>query len=129
LGRRGRAAGRRGFRQSPCASWGCAWPASTGVGSSAGVRCPASATQYKGGAVTIPPRTPGARINLGMRKGERKRQLLAHARALLTAEGLSAVTPERVAVAAGVTPSVVGRYFDGPPALLRAVLADVLPTL
>src|SRR4051794_18622932 len=64
-----------------------------------------------------------------MRKGERKRQLLAHARALLTADGLSAVTPERVAVAAGVTPGVVGRYFDGPPALLRAVLADVLPKL
>ena len=31
-----------------------------------------------------------------MRKGERKRQLLAHARALLTADGLSAVTPERI---------------------------------
>jgi len=64
-----------------------------------------------------------------MRKGERKRQLLGHARALLTADGLSAVTLERVAVAAGVTPGVVGRYFDGPPSLVRAVLADVLPAL
>lgn len=64
-----------------------------------------------------------------MRKGERKRQLLARARVLLTAEGLSAVTPERLAVAAEVTPGVVGRYFDSRPALLRAVLADVLPTL
>jgi len=67
-----------------------------------------------------------------MRKSERKRQLLAQARALIAAEGFRAATPGRLAESAGVSPTVVGRYFPDEEALIRAVLdglrADTFPT-
>jgi AcrR family transcriptional regulator len=60
-----------------------------------------------------------------MRKGERKRQLLAATKALIAADGFAAATPERVAEAAGVTPALVARYFADREALLHAVLGDL----
>ncbi len=60
-----------------------------------------------------------------MRKGERKRQLLAQAKALVADEGFAAATPDRLAAAAGVTPGRLARYFPDGPALVRAVLADL----
>jgi AcrR family transcriptional regulator len=59
-----------------------------------------------------------------MRKGERKRQLLAQARALIAAEGFRAVTPQRLAEAAGVSTGRLARYFPDEAALVRAVLSD-----
>jgi AcrR family transcriptional regulator len=67
-----------------------------------------------------------------MRKGERKRQLLEQARALIAAEGFRAATPERLAEAAGVPLSRVARHFPDQDALIRKVLdglrADTFPT-
>jgi AcrR family transcriptional regulator len=60
-----------------------------------------------------------------MRKGERKRQLLAEAKALIAADGFAAATPERLAAAADVTPARLARHFPDRPALIRAVLDDV----
>jgi AcrR family transcriptional regulator len=60
-----------------------------------------------------------------MRKGERKRQLLAHARALIAAEGFRAATPERLAELAEVTPSRWARHFADEAGLFRAVIEDV----
>ncbi|HEY1375241.1 MAG TPA: TetR/AcrR family transcriptional regulator [Gemmataceae bacterium] len=67
-----------------------------------------------------------------MRKGERKRQLLAQAKAVVAEEGFGALTPDRLAVAAGVTPGRLARHFPDRTALVRAVLndlrADTFPT-
>jgi AcrR family transcriptional regulator len=67
-----------------------------------------------------------------MRKGERKRQLLVAAKALIAADGFAAATPERLAEAAGVTPARLARHFPDRAALVRAVLddlrADTFPT-
>lgn len=60
-----------------------------------------------------------------MRKGERKRQLLVAAKALIAADGFAAATPERVADEAGITTAQVARYFPDWPALVRAVLNDL----
>jgi len=60
-----------------------------------------------------------------MRKGERKRQLLEQARALIAAEGFRAATPERLAAAAGVTPARLARHFPDYDSLVRAVLNDL----
>jgi AcrR family transcriptional regulator len=66
-----------------------------------------------------------------MRKGERKRQLLGQARALIAAEGFAAATPERLAQTAGVSPNLVLRHFPDHESLVRAVLeglrADAFP--
>jgi AcrR family transcriptional regulator len=66
-----------------------------------------------------------------MRKGERKRQLLGQARALIAAEGFVAATPERLAEAADVSPTLVGRHFPDQETLVRAVVeglrADTFP--
>jgi AcrR family transcriptional regulator len=68
-----------------------------------------------------------------MRKGERKRHLLAEARALVAAEGFAAVTPERLAKAAGVTPGRLARHFADGVAIIRGVIdglrAETFPTL
>jgi AcrR family transcriptional regulator len=67
-----------------------------------------------------------------MRKGERKRQLLAQAKALIAAEGFRAATPERLAAEAEVTPGRLARHFPDHAALVHAVLddlkADTFPT-
>jgi AcrR family transcriptional regulator len=60
-----------------------------------------------------------------MRKGERKRQLLAQAKALVAAQGFRATTPGQVAEAAGITPGRLGRYFATPADLVRAVVNDL----
>jgi AcrR family transcriptional regulator len=60
-----------------------------------------------------------------MRKGERKRQLLAQAKALIAAEGFRAATPERLAAAAAVTPGRLARHFPDQAALVHGVLNDL----
>jgi AcrR family transcriptional regulator len=60
-----------------------------------------------------------------MRKGERKRQLLAAATGLFAAHGFAAVTLDDVAIAAGTTPGRLARYFPDHGALVRAVLNNL----
>jgi AcrR family transcriptional regulator len=60
-----------------------------------------------------------------LRKGERRRQLVAHAKQLFAAHGYRATTPERVAAAAGVSDALLARYFDGTKALFLGVLREV----
>jgi AcrR family transcriptional regulator len=60
-----------------------------------------------------------------MRKGERKRQLLAHAKLLIAAEGFRAATLDRLAAAASVTPGRLARHFADQNALVRGVLDDL----
>lgn len=60
-----------------------------------------------------------------MRKGERKRQLLAAAKSLAAARGYAALTPEALAAAADITPGRLARYFADGDALLAATLDDL----
>jgi AcrR family transcriptional regulator len=60
-----------------------------------------------------------------MRKGERKRQLLAQARALIAARGFRATTLDDLADAAGVTPGRLARTFATHADLVRAVVNDL----
>src|SRR5438552_1574322 len=60
-----------------------------------------------------------------MRKGERKRQLLAAAKELIAERGFADVDLDDVAEAAEITPGRLARYFDSREALIRAVLNDL----
>jgi AcrR family transcriptional regulator len=60
-----------------------------------------------------------------MRKGERKRQVLAQAKALIAAQGFRATTLGQLAEAAGNTPGRLGRYFASHADLVRAVVNDL----
>jgi AcrR family transcriptional regulator len=64
---------------------------------------------------------PAARL----RKGERKRQLLAHAKQLFVSLGYHATTTEKIAAAAGVSEPVLYRHFDSKKALFLEVLDGV----
>jgi AcrR family transcriptional regulator len=64
---------------------------------------------------------PGAR----MTKGERKRQLLAHAKHLFVTQGYHATTTEKIAQAANVTEPVLYRHFESKKALFLQVLEEV----
>jgi AcrR family transcriptional regulator len=67
-------------------------------------------------------RTEGA---TRLRKGERRRQLLAHAKHLFVSLGYHATTTEKIATAAGVSEPVLYRHFDSKKALFLEVLAEV----
>jgi len=60
-----------------------------------------------------------------MRKGERKRQVLAAAKELIAEQGFADVDLDDVAEAAEITPGRLARYFESREALLRAVLNDL----
>jgi AcrR family transcriptional regulator len=60
-----------------------------------------------------------------MRKGERKRQVLARARALVAEQGFPATTLDHLAKAAGLTPAQIHRYFPTHAALVQAVVNDL----
>jgi len=60
-----------------------------------------------------------------MRKGERKRQLLAAAKSLAASRGYAALTPEALCAAADITPGRLVRHFADGDALLRATLDDL----
>jgi AcrR family transcriptional regulator len=60
-----------------------------------------------------------------LRKGERRRQLLAHAKQLFVSLGYHATTTEKIATAAGVSEPVLYRHFDSKKALFLEVLAEV----
>jgi AcrR family transcriptional regulator len=60
-----------------------------------------------------------------LRKGERRRQLLSHAKQLFVTLGYHATTTEKIAAAAGVSEPVLYRHFDSKKALFVEVLSEV----
>lgn len=60
-----------------------------------------------------------------MRKADRKRQLLAHAKELFVTLGYQDTTTEKIARAAGVTEPVLYRHFESKKALFLEVLQEV----
>ncbi len=60
-----------------------------------------------------------------LRKGERRRQLIAHAKRLFVSLGYHATTTEKIAAAAGVSEPVLYRHFDSKKALFLEVLGEV----
>src|SRR5262249_21301156 len=60
-----------------------------------------------------------------MRKADRKRQLLAHAKQLFVTLGYQATTTEKIAKAAGVSEPVLYRHFESKKALFLEVLQEI----
>src|SRR5271155_2451881 len=60
-----------------------------------------------------------------MRKADRKRQLLRHAKHLFVTLGYQQTTTEKIAQAAGVTEPVLYRHFSSKKALFLEVLHDI----
>src|SRR5262245_12988465 len=60
-----------------------------------------------------------------MRKAERKRQLLEHAKELFVTLGYSNTTTEKIAQAAGVSEPVLYRHFESKKALFLEVLQEI----
>src|SRR5947209_20102644 len=60
-----------------------------------------------------------------MRKADRKRQLLDHAKQLFLTHGYQNTTTEKIAAAAGVTEPVLYRHFESKKALFLEVLQEV----
>ncbi len=60
-----------------------------------------------------------------MRKADRKRQLMQHAKELFVTLGYQHTTTEKIAQAAGVTEPVLYRHFDSKKTLFLEVLNDI----
>jgi AcrR family transcriptional regulator len=60
-----------------------------------------------------------------MRKAERKKQLLEHAKKLFVTHGYQDTTTEKIAAAAGVTEPVLYRHFESKKALFIEVLQEI----
>jgi AcrR family transcriptional regulator len=60
-----------------------------------------------------------------MRKADRKRQLLNHAKQLFVSLGYQETTTEKIARAAGVTEPVLYRHFESKKALFLEVLEEI----
>lgn len=60
-----------------------------------------------------------------MRKADRKRQLLAHAKHLFVTLGFQNTTTEKIAKAAGVSEPVLYRHFESKKALFMEVLREI----
>jgi AcrR family transcriptional regulator len=65
--------------------------------------------------------SPAGRV----RKAERKRQLLLHAKHLFLTHGYHETTPQQIAEAAGVSDSVLFRHFASKKALFLEVLKEI----
>lgn len=77
-------------------------------------------------AAASPPRgTAGAVKTERMRKADRKRQLLAHAKQLFVTLGYQHTTTEKIATAAGVSEPVLYRHFASKKALFLEVLKEI----
>ena len=60
-----------------------------------------------------------------LRKADRKKQLVAHAKQLFVQLGYQHTTTEKIAQAAGVTEPVLYRHFESKKALFLEVLSDI----
>src|SRR5271166_363094 len=81
------------------------------------MRMPMSAPQRR--------RADDAKPTGRLRKAERKRQLLAHAKQLFVTLGYQDTTTEKIARAAGVTEPVLYRHFENKKALFLEVLQEI----
>src|SRR5205085_9831665 len=81
------------------------------------VRMPMSAPQRRRADA---PQSPAR-----MRKADRKRQLLAHAKQLFVTLGYQDTTTEKIARAAGVSEPVLYRHFENKKALFLEVLQEI----
>src|SRR5436190_13997963 len=70
-------------------------------------------------------RVDGAQPPSRMRRADRKRQLLAHAKQLFLTHGYQNTTTEKIAAAAGITEPVLYRHFDSKKALFLEVLREI----
>src|SRR5437868_9598471 len=70
-------------------------------------------------------RTESVKPALRMRKADRKRQLLAHAKQLFVELGYQHTTTEKIAHAAGVSEPVLYRHFESKKALFLDVLQEI----
>jgi AcrR family transcriptional regulator len=67
----------------------------------------------------------GSKAAPRMRKADRKRQLMQHAKELFVSLGYQHTTTEKIAQAAGVTEPVLYRHFSSKKALFLEVLHDI----
>src|SRR5438067_9985780 len=67
----------------------------------------------------------GAKPAPRMRRADRKRQLLAHAKQLFMTLGYHNTTTEKIARAAGVSEPVLYRHFENKKALFLEVLHEI----
>ena len=72
-------------------------------------------------------RADAARPATRMRRADRRRQLLAHAKQLFVTLGYQHTTTEKIAQAAGVTEPVLYRHFESKKALFIDVLDEIRP--
>ncbi len=70
-------------------------------------------------------RAEGAQSPPRMRRADRKRQLLVHAKQLFVNLGYQVTTTEKIARAAGVTEPVLYRHFENKKALFLEVLREI----
>src|SRR5437870_13650764 len=70
-------------------------------------------------------RTESVKPALRMRKADRKKQLLAHAKQLFVTLGYQHTTTEKIARAAGVSEPVLYRHFESKKSLFLEVLQEV----
>ncbi len=70
-------------------------------------------------------RSQAAQPSGRMRKADRKRQLLGHAKQLFATLGYQATTTEKIARAAGVSEPVLYRHFENKRALFLEVLQEI----
>jgi AcrR family transcriptional regulator len=77
--------------------------------------------------MTVPPgrRAAAPKPAERMRKADRKRQLLTHAKHLFVSMGYQDTTTEKIAGAAGVTEPVLYRHFENKKALFLEVLQEI----
>ena len=74
-----------------------------------------------------PLRRPGrvSKFTARLRRAERKRQLLVHAKQLFVTLGYQHTTTEKIALAAGVTEPILYRHFSSKKALFVEVLQEI----
>jgi TetR/AcrR family transcriptional regulator len=70
-------------------------------------------------------RDEGSKAPARMRKADRKRQLVAHAKQLFVTLGYQDTTTEKIAAAAGVSEPVLYRHFESKKALFLEVLREL----
>src|SRR5215831_135321 len=73
----------------------------------------------------LSPRPEGMKPAARMRKADRKRQLLNHAKQLFLTLGYQDTTTEKIARAAGVSEPMLYRHFDSKKALFLEVLKEI----
>jgi len=68
---------------------------------------------------------PGRRHTQRAKKGERRAQLLEHARQLIATKGYGAVAPQQITEAAGTTPAVFARNFADMPDVAAGIVTEM----